>query len=79
MLQLRAVDELGIAHAPENRRLFPRMTVEDNLRIGGYIPAARVQQVFGPVERIRARGLTVLIVEQNVRQALRLLEAYLGV
>src|SRR5690348_10919031 len=22
--------ELGIAHVPENRRLFPRMTVEDN-------------------------------------------------
>src|SRR5215472_17674115 len=33
--------ELGIAHVPENRRLFPRLTVEDNLRMGGYIPAAR--------------------------------------
>ena len=32
---------LGIAHVPENRRLFPRMTVEDNLRMGAYIPTAR--------------------------------------
>src|SRR5580658_10262014 len=33
--------ELGIAHVPENRRLFARMSVEDNLRMGGFIPAAR--------------------------------------
>ena len=32
---------LGIAHVPENRRLFPRMTVEDNLRMGAYIATAR--------------------------------------
>ena len=32
--------ELGIAHVPENHRLFPRMTVEDNLRMGGFIPQA---------------------------------------
>ncbi len=132
--------ELGIAHVPENRRLFPRMTVEDNLRMGCFIPPARpkfrerldvvyqlfprlrerrhqlagtmsggeqqmcaigralmseprlllldepsaglapvvVQQVFGLVERIRASGLTVLIVEQNVRQVLRIVDrAYL--
>src|SRR5258707_5936837 len=24
---------LGIAHVPENRRLFPRLTVEDNLKM----------------------------------------------
>src|ERR1700680_3885260 len=35
--------ELGIAHVPENRRLFPRMTVEDNLRMGAFIPAARAK------------------------------------
>src|SRR5437764_12845630 len=33
----------GIAHVPENRRLFPRLTVEENLRIGAFIPAARKQ------------------------------------
>ncbi len=37
-----------------------------------------MQQVFGLVERIRASGLTVLIVEQNVRQVLRVVDrAYL--
>src|ERR1700745_1828319 len=35
--------ELGIAHVPENRRLFPRMTVEDNLRIGSFTPRARAE------------------------------------
>ena len=131
---------LGIAHVPENRRLFARMTVEDNLRMGAYVAAARlkfrqridfvyqlfprmaerrhqfagtlsggeqqmcaigralmsdprlllldepsaglapvvVQQVFELVRRIRANGLTVLIVEQNVRQVLRVVDrAYL--
>jgi len=33
--------ELGIAHVPENRRLFPRMTIEDNLRMGAYAPSSR--------------------------------------
>ena len=33
----------GIAHVPENRRLFPRLTVEDNLRMGAFIAPARVQ------------------------------------
>jgi len=33
----------GIAHVPENRRLFPRLTVEENLRMGAFIPAARRQ------------------------------------
>lgn len=35
--------ELGIAHVPENRRLFPRMTVEDNLRMGAFTKTARPQ------------------------------------
>ncbi|HEX3952417.1 MAG TPA: ABC transporter ATP-binding protein [Stellaceae bacterium] len=33
----------GIAHVPENRRLFPRLSVEENLRMGAFIPAARKQ------------------------------------
>ena len=131
---------LGIAHVPENRRLFARMSVEDNLRMGAYVASARpkfrqrldfvydlfprlserrhqfagtmsggeqqmcaigralmseprlllldepsaglapviVQQVFELVRRIRASGLTVLIVEQNIRQVLRVVDrAYL--
>jgi branched-chain amino acid transport system ATP-binding protein len=27
----------GIAYVPENRRLFPRLSVEDNLRLGSYM------------------------------------------
>jgi branched-chain amino acid transport system ATP-binding protein len=132
--------EQGIAHVPEHRRLFPRLTVEDNLRIGAFIPQARahfaeqlervyglfprlrerrtqpagtlsggeqqmcaigralmsrpklllmdepsaglaplvVAQVFDLVRRIRAEGLTVLIVEQNVQQVLDVVDrAYL--
>ena len=132
--------ELGVAHVPESRRLFPRMTVEDNLRMGGFVRAARpkfhrqlqvvyelfprmrerrhqlagsmsggeqqrcaigralmsepklllldepsaglapvlVEQVFELVDRIRAGGLTVLIVEQNVQQVLHVVDrAYL--
>ena len=131
---------LGIAHVPENRRLFPRLTVQDNLKMGAYMPEARarfaerlafvfdlfprmqerrnqlagtlsggeqqmcaigralmsdpklllldepsaglapvvVQQVFELVKRIRSGGLTVLIVEQNVQQVLRVVDrAYL--
>src|ERR1700751_1943865 len=35
--------ERGIAHVPENRRLFPRLSVEENLRVGAFIPAARAR------------------------------------
>jgi branched-chain amino acid transport system ATP-binding protein len=130
----------GIVHVPENRRLFARLTTEENLRMGAFIPAARrhfaerlawvyelfprlrerrhqpagtmsggeqqmcaigralmsrpklllmdepsaglaplvVEQVFDLVRRIRAEGFTVLIVEQNVRQVLDIVDrAYL--
>lgn len=30
----------GVAHVLERRRLFPYMTVEENLRLGAYLPAA---------------------------------------
>ena len=125
--------ETGIAHVPESRRLFPRLSVEQNLRMGAFTPAARarfgerldyvyglfprlkerraqlagtmsggeqqmcaigralmsgpklilldepsmglapvvVRQVFDLVRRIRQEGYTVLIVEQNVRQVLK--------
>ena len=33
-LTAHRIVELGIAHVPENRRLFPRLTVEENLRMG---------------------------------------------
>jgi branched-chain amino acid transport system ATP-binding protein len=39
-----AMVELGVIHVPEGRRLFPQMTVLDNLLLGGYAPAARSQR-----------------------------------
>ena len=127
---------MGLAHVPEHRRLFPRMTVEDNLRMGCFARKFRarfeerrdfvyelfprmkerrdqmagtmsggeqqmcaigralmsdpkillmdepsaglapviVQQVFDLIKRIRADGLTVLIVEQNVKQVLGIVD-----
>jgi len=130
----------GISHVPENRRLFPRLTVEENLRMGAFLPAARakfgerlefvyslfprmrerraqlagtlsggeqqmcaigralmsgpklllldepsaglapviVQSIFALVKRICGEGFTVLIVEQNVQQVLKVVDrAYL--
>ena len=52
---------LGIAHVPEHRRLFPRLSVEDNLRIGAYIPQARAhyaeqrERVYGLFPRLKER------------------------
>jgi branched-chain amino acid transport system ATP-binding protein len=134
------VIEQGIAHVPENRRLFPGLTVEENLKIGAFTAGARkqfaermayvfelfprllergdqmagplsggeqqmcaigrglmsgpklllldepsaglapvvVEQVFALVNRLRAEGFTVLIVEQNVQQVLKVVDrAYL--
>ncbi|WP_038974545.1 ATP-binding cassette domain-containing protein, partial [Bradyrhizobium genomosp. III] len=28
---------LGIAHVPENRRLFPQLSVDDNLKMGAFM------------------------------------------
>ena len=34
---------LGIAHVPEGRRLFPMLSVADNLKMGAYLPTARAR------------------------------------
>jgi branched-chain amino acid transport system ATP-binding protein len=130
----------GIAHVPEGRRLFPALSVADNLKMGAYQPRARqtyreslervyalfpvlaerrlqragslsggeqqmlaigralmsrpklilldepsmglapvmVLRVFDLLRRVRAEGYTILVVEQNVRQVLKLVDrAYL--
>ncbi len=50
LLRMRAheVVGLGIVHVPEGRRIFPELTVIENLRMGSYLRAAR---------RVRARNL----------------------
>lgn len=36
--------ERGIAHVPEGRRVFPEMTVQENLEIGSYLARAKAER-----------------------------------
>jgi branched-chain amino acid transport system ATP-binding protein len=53
---------LGIAHVPEGRRLFPKMTVLENLRMGAYLrvskarTAATLEMIYEHFPILRARG-----------------------
>jgi branched-chain amino acid transport system ATP-binding protein len=53
--------ELGVVQVPEGRKLFPEMSVRDNLLLGGFTPAARphqaerLEQVFAVFPRLRER------------------------
>jgi branched-chain amino acid transport system ATP-binding protein len=38
------IPELGIAHVPEGRQVFPDMTVQENLEIGAYVPKAKAER-----------------------------------
>src|ERR1700747_105771 len=38
------IPELGIAHVPEGRQVFPEMTVQENLEIGAYVPSAKASR-----------------------------------
>jgi branched-chain amino acid transport system ATP-binding protein len=38
------VTELGIAHVPEGRQVFPEMTVQENLEIGAYVSHAKAER-----------------------------------
>ncbi len=51
----------GIAHVPEGRRIFPNMTVEENLRTGAFLRRDKdgiendLEDVFKRFERLRER------------------------
>jgi branched-chain amino acid transport system ATP-binding protein len=48
----------------------PRLLMFDEPSLG--LAPILVSQVFSVVEKLRAEGITVLIVEQNVRQSLKI-------
>jgi branched-chain amino acid transport system ATP-binding protein len=55
------IPELGIAHVPEGRQVFPQMTVQENLEIGAFVPKAKAERartldlVFGIFPRLAER------------------------
>jgi branched-chain amino acid transport system ATP-binding protein len=55
------ITALGIAYVPENRRLFPRLSVRDNLRLGSYLHRdkedrdAPLERVFALFPRLKER------------------------
>ena len=70
------ITQSGIAYVPENRRLFPRLSVRDNLRLGSYLfrgkpgreePLARVFKLFPRLEeRLDQRAETLSGGEQQM-------------
>jgi branched-chain amino acid transport system ATP-binding protein len=53
--------EMGVAHVPEGRRIFPYMTVEENLAVGAYTKRSRaakkdtLESVYGLFPRLKER------------------------
>ena len=60
-LESHQVVERGIVQVPEGRKIFPEMTVLENLRMGSFIKSARpdrevnVERVFGMFPRLKER------------------------
>ncbi len=61
-LPAHRIAELGIAHVPEGRKLFSRLTVRQNLLVGAYTKGARtreqeaMERVFTIFPRLRERA-----------------------
>jgi len=55
------ITKRGVAYVPENKRLFPRLSVSDNLRLGSYLHRAKsdreapLEQVFSLFPRLQER------------------------
>src|ERR1700753_4457098 len=43
-LPAHRIPELGIAHVPEGRQVFPEMTVQENLEVGAFVPRAKADR-----------------------------------
>jgi branched-chain amino acid transport system ATP-binding protein len=43
-LATHAVVERGVVHVPEGRKIFPSLTVRENLELGSYTPRARAER-----------------------------------
>jgi len=56
----------GVAHVPEGRRLFPQLTVAENLKMGAYLPAARAHY-HESLERVYT--LFPVLAERRVQRA----------
>jgi len=60
-LESHQVVELGIVQVPEGRKIFPEMTVRENLRMGSFIKSARatrednLERVFNLFPRLKER------------------------
>jgi len=61
LIPANKIIEHGVAHVPEGRRLFPEMSVRENLIMGSLSPAAKAKRnetmewVFGLFPRLRER------------------------
>ena len=60
-LESHEIVELGIVQVPEGRRIFPEMTVVENLRMGSYVKATRkdrernIERCFSLFPRLKER------------------------
>jgi branched-chain amino acid transport system ATP-binding protein len=60
-LEPHAVVETGVVQVPEGRRIFPEMSVRENLRMGSYTKSAKrerkenIERVFSLFPRLRER------------------------
>src|SRR5659263_504738 len=44
----------GTAHSPEGRRIFPRMTIEENLELGAYSRRGKTAEIRDTIDRVYA-------------------------
>jgi len=60
-LEPDVIVQMGIAHVPEGRQLFPEMTVEENLQVGSHIARSRahrhanLERFYAMFPRLRER------------------------